>query len=194
MLAPQDCWPGRSECANLVEAIMRHVLQDDGLHGEHVGELHLGDVEGAHHMGPAWGGVGTGLSRTASTRPRSPQHQAVDAPCIHNLPVPTRAGETSLHPTSAGGLADLSRRSGLPHLHCQSSSMPHLCVGTAHTSANARSTGDCGNLLSRTLPELIQKAPGWHKMGAGDGTPSQRKGEEEGHLFKDPISKYTLSP
>jgi hypothetical protein len=39
--------PGKGgvRAANLVEAIMRHVLQNDGLHREHVGELHLRDVE-----------------------------------------------------------------------------------------------------------------------------------------------------
>lgn len=57
---------------DLVEAIMRHVLQNNGLHREHVGELHLRDVEGAHHMGPAWGSVGTGLSRTARQDPTAP--------------------------------------------------------------------------------------------------------------------------
>lgn len=63
---------GGERAANLVEAIMRHVLQNDGLHCEHVGELHLRDVEGAHHMGPAWGSVGTGLSRTATQDPMPP--------------------------------------------------------------------------------------------------------------------------
>lgn len=52
-----DGTPGGVRAANLVEAIVRHVLQNNGLHGEHVGELHLRDVQGAHHMGPAWGGA-----------------------------------------------------------------------------------------------------------------------------------------
>lgn len=55
---------GRAGAADLVEAIMRHVLQHDGLHGEHVGELHLGDVEGTHHVGPAWGSVGQTSGRS----------------------------------------------------------------------------------------------------------------------------------
>lgn len=33
-------------------SLMRDVLQDDGLHGEDVGKLHLGDVERTHNMGP----------------------------------------------------------------------------------------------------------------------------------------------
>lgn len=33
-------------------SLMRDVLQDDGLHGEDVGKLHLGDVERTHDMGP----------------------------------------------------------------------------------------------------------------------------------------------
>lgn len=49
---------GRVGDADLVEAFMRHILQHDGLHGEHVGKLHLRDVEGTHHVGPAWGSVG----------------------------------------------------------------------------------------------------------------------------------------
>lgn len=35
-------------------SLVRDVLQDDGLHGEDVGELHLRDVERTHYMGPAW--------------------------------------------------------------------------------------------------------------------------------------------
>lgn len=29
------------------------ILQDDGLHGDDVGKLHLGDVERTHNVGPA---------------------------------------------------------------------------------------------------------------------------------------------
>lgn len=47
---------GTARAADLVEAVVGHVLQHDGLHGEHVGKLHLRDVEGTHHVGPAWGG------------------------------------------------------------------------------------------------------------------------------------------
>lgn len=36
----------------LVVAFVRHRLEDDGLHGGDVGELHLGDVQSAHHVGP----------------------------------------------------------------------------------------------------------------------------------------------
>jgi hypothetical protein len=55
--------------ADLVEAIMRHILQYDGLHGEHVGKLHLRDVQGTHHMGPAWGSVGSSFSGMGSQSP-----------------------------------------------------------------------------------------------------------------------------
>lgn len=41
-------------CFYLDVSLMWDVLQDDGLHGEDVGKLHLGDVECTHHMGPAW--------------------------------------------------------------------------------------------------------------------------------------------
>lgn len=33
-------------------SLMGHILQDDGLHGENVGKLHLGDVERTHDVGP----------------------------------------------------------------------------------------------------------------------------------------------
>lgn len=39
----------------LVEAVVGYVLQDDGLHGEHVGKLHLWDVQRADDVCPAWG-------------------------------------------------------------------------------------------------------------------------------------------
>lgn len=35
-------------------SLMWDILQDDGLHGENVGKLHLRDVERAHYVGPAW--------------------------------------------------------------------------------------------------------------------------------------------
>lgn len=38
----------------LVVSLVWDILQDDRLHGEDVGELHLGDVECAHDVGPAW--------------------------------------------------------------------------------------------------------------------------------------------
>lgn len=60
---------GTAGAADLVEAIMRHILQHDGLHGEHVGKLHLRDVEGTHHMGPTWGSVGPASAAMASLRP-----------------------------------------------------------------------------------------------------------------------------
>lgn len=60
---------GTAGAADLVEAIMRHILQHDGLHGEHVGKLHLRDVEGTHHVGPAWGGVGPASATIVSPRP-----------------------------------------------------------------------------------------------------------------------------
>lgn len=31
---------------------MGDILEDDGLHGENVGKLHLGDVESTDNMGP----------------------------------------------------------------------------------------------------------------------------------------------
>lgn len=34
-------------------SLVGDVLQDDGLHGDDVGKLHLGDVECAHDVGPA---------------------------------------------------------------------------------------------------------------------------------------------
>lgn len=34
-------------------SLMWDILQDDGLHGEDVGKLHLRDVECTHNMGPA---------------------------------------------------------------------------------------------------------------------------------------------
>lgn len=37
----------------LVVSLVWDILQDDRLHGEDVGELHLGDVECAHDVGPA---------------------------------------------------------------------------------------------------------------------------------------------
>lgn len=40
-------------------SLMWDVLQDDGLHGEDVGKLHLRDVECAHNMGPTWQGDGS---------------------------------------------------------------------------------------------------------------------------------------
>lgn len=45
----------RTSWAYLVEAVVGDVLQDDGLHGEHVGKLHLWDVQSADDMGPPWG-------------------------------------------------------------------------------------------------------------------------------------------
>lgn len=33
-------------------SLVGDVLQDDGLHGENVGELHLGDVERTDDVGP----------------------------------------------------------------------------------------------------------------------------------------------
>ena len=39
--------------AYLAEAVGRQVGQQHGLHGGHVSEPHLGDVEGAHHVSPA---------------------------------------------------------------------------------------------------------------------------------------------
>lgn len=77
---------GRAGDADLVEAIMRHVLQHDGLHGEHVGKLHLRDVEGTHHVGPAWGIVGPASAVMVSTLlpgPRTP-HTA-DRPLLQYL-------------------------------------------------------------------------------------------------------------
>lgn len=61
--------------ADLVEAIMRHILQHDGLHGEHVGKLHLRDVEGTHHVGPTWGSGGQASGKPET--PHSPTLQAV---------------------------------------------------------------------------------------------------------------------
>lgn len=40
-------------CQYLDVSLVRDVLQDDGLHGEDVGKLHLRDVERAHDVGPA---------------------------------------------------------------------------------------------------------------------------------------------
>lgn len=40
-------------CVYLDVSLMWDILQDDGLHGEDVGKLHLRDVERAHDMGPA---------------------------------------------------------------------------------------------------------------------------------------------
>lgn len=60
---------GTVGAADLVEAIMRHILQHDGLHGEHVGKLHLRDVEGTHHVGPTWDNVGLASAAMASPRP-----------------------------------------------------------------------------------------------------------------------------
>ena len=60
---------GRAGAADLVEAIMRHVLQHDGVHGKHVSKLHLRDVEGTHHVGPTWGSMGPASAVMASQRP-----------------------------------------------------------------------------------------------------------------------------
>lgn len=101
---PQNGWRGRglvwgmAGAADLVEAIMRHVLQHDGLHGEHVGKLHLRDVEGTHHMGPAWGGVGPASAVMASLRPRplaTPNGRESPPPRpSHQTPVPGEGRET----------------------------------------------------------------------------------------------------
>lgn len=40
-------------CQYLDVSLMWDILQDDGLHGEDVGKLHLRDVECTHNMGPA---------------------------------------------------------------------------------------------------------------------------------------------
>lgn len=40
-------------CQYLDVSLMWDVLQDDGLHGEDVGKLHLRDVERTHNVGPA---------------------------------------------------------------------------------------------------------------------------------------------
>lgn len=34
-------------------SLVRDILQDDGLHRDDVGKLHLGDVERTHNVGPA---------------------------------------------------------------------------------------------------------------------------------------------
>lgn len=139
--------------ADLIEAIMRHILQHDGLHGEHIGKLHLGDVEGTHHVGPAWESIGASLRDGEPNTPSLPFPGCRLSPFSqpsHLTPMPARERKPSLHPTHSclprpvqGDLLT-SGAQGPPHLHCQSSSMPRLCVGTAHTSANARGTGSWG--------------------------------------------------
>lgn len=49
-------------CVYLDVSLMWDVLQDDGLHGEDVGKLHLRDVERTHNMGPACQRDGSMLS------------------------------------------------------------------------------------------------------------------------------------
>lgn len=108
--------------ADLVEAIMRHILQHDGLHGEHVGKLHLGDVEGTHHVCPAWDSV-----EVASAADGKLETPPLMTPCCrpfpppqpsHPIPAPARERKPGLHPNPvhsrlprpcSGGLADLSR-------------------------------------------------------------------------------------
>lgn len=82
--------------ADLVEAIMRHILQHDGLHGEHVGKLHLRDVEGTHHMGPTWGSVGPASASMASLRPwplTAPLQTVPSSVAFPSIPGPARKGK-----------------------------------------------------------------------------------------------------
>ena len=51
---------------NLEVSLLRHHGQDDGLHGGDVAEAHLGDVEGAYHVGP--GAVVGALQRPLAAR------------------------------------------------------------------------------------------------------------------------------
>lgn len=89
---PKDGWLGWvvwaglvwGRATDLVEAIMRHILQHDGLHGEHIGKLYLWDVEGAHHMGPAWGGGK--LASEPETWPLTTPHCTTPYP-HHTLPI-----------------------------------------------------------------------------------------------------------
>lgn len=115
---------GHGRGADLVEAIMRHILQHDGLHGEHVGKLHLRDVEGTHHVGPTWGSGGQGGRPQASRRPDPSQPHTAGSPLLHGLPIrfqcqpgkgnpaPPIHRHTCLSPClprpCSGGLADLS--------------------------------------------------------------------------------------
>lgn len=54
--------------AHLVEAVVRNVLQDDGLHGQHVGKLHLWDVQSTHNVGPPWGSKGRAVGNVLQHR------------------------------------------------------------------------------------------------------------------------------
>lgn len=45
-------WPFPHGCVYLEVSLMGDILQDDGLHGENVGKLHLGDVERTDNVGP----------------------------------------------------------------------------------------------------------------------------------------------
>lgn len=38
----------------LVEAVVGYILQDNWLHGEHIGKLHLWDVQSTDNVGPPW--------------------------------------------------------------------------------------------------------------------------------------------
>lgn len=62
--------------AHLVEAVVRNVLQDDGLHGQHVGKLHLGDVQSTHNVGPAWGSKGRAVVNVLQPRRALCSHRA----------------------------------------------------------------------------------------------------------------------
>lgn len=58
--------------SHLLEPLLRHEPEHDGLHGGDVAEAHLGDVERAHHVRPA---VGVGaLQRAVPVRAQLAAH------------------------------------------------------------------------------------------------------------------------
>lgn len=57
---------------------MRNVLQDDGLHGQHVGKLHLRDVQSTHNVGPPWGSKGRAVLNVLQPSRALCSHRAAD--------------------------------------------------------------------------------------------------------------------
>lgn len=181
---------GVAQAADLVEAIVRHVLQHDGLHGEHVGKLHLRDVEGTYHVGPAWGGGGLASAAMASLRPwplttphcgqsppPQPSHQTPTS--IPTLP-PSPLQSTPDFPDPAQGAlltsTDELWGSGTPSPPLSVLfNAPSLCGHSSHLCQCKGAQGfgggfqkGVGDLLSWALPQHTQRAPGRNKLSTGD--------------------------
>lgn len=110
---------------------MRDILQDDGLHSEDVGKLHLRDVQRTHNVGPAWWRDWQWINGTI----RFPMNE-VENCCFYSISgkavVPLcRAFAVQLGRKQQGGEMDRRWRF---YLRCLSSWGLHLCGDTAHTS------------------------------------------------------------